>query len=100
MPPPRRGSVINARRFIWPPPRLNQNDRPGSYHIELAPYVRRFTNKEPWNVRVQWLACEGRDGAISVGLAVSPGCSPIPQKGTKNGQRTRSAQGPGTRNAQ
>src|SRR5215813_7436712 len=33
-----------------PPPRLNQNDRLETYHIELAPYVRRFTNKEPWNI--------------------------------------------------
>src|SRR5262249_60703005 len=43
-----------------PPPRLNQNDRLETYHIELAPYVRRFTNKEPWNIGFS--GSQGRSG--------------------------------------
>ena len=58
----------------------------GTYHIELAPYVRRFTNKEPWNVRVQWLACEVRYGAIRVVSAVSAACPLCPRLCCKSRQ--------------
>src|SRR5262249_19840855 len=53
-------NVINARRFIWPLPRLNQNDGLGTYHIELGPYVRCFT----YLIGVQRLAREGRNGSM------------------------------------
>src|SRR5262249_47201150 len=86
-------SVMNARRFIWPPPRLNQNDRLGTYHIELAPYVRRFTNKEPWNIGVQWLAGEVRSGSNSEELNVSK-CFPVcPRKRTPADRRVMSQKG-------